>query len=98
LWVSLKSLKPSAGDADVQEVAKRLLVRKNLALFLFVGACIDTIVKLANWKAYSQALSPSPWYMLAIALTIRFATMAWFLKVYLAEAKKSRLESSQISN
>ncbi len=51
-----------------------------ITLVLLVAYCVDLIWKLAHWDEMSAGLQ---WYVIVLALTVRFAFMAGLLWVYL---------------
>jgi hypothetical protein len=65
------------------------MTRARIVLVLFIVYCGDLVWKLANWHEMSAGLQ---WYIIALALTIRFAVMAGLLWLYI-KLKKSPQQS-----
>jgi hypothetical protein len=63
--------------------------RQRMVLVLFIVYCLDLAWKLAHWAAYARALE---WWMIALALAVRFAFMAFMLSVLL-QYRNDRPES-----
>jgi heme/copper-type cytochrome/quinol oxidase subunit 2 len=66
------------------------------ALVLLIAYCLDLAWKLAHWSELTKGLD---WWMIAMALTIRFAVMGGllFLFIRMRRAHKSAT-TSEISN
>ena len=68
----------------------KLFTGKNAVLILLILYCLDLAWKLAHWHALADGLE---WWIIAGALTVRFAVMAGLLVGYLRISRRESTEA-----